>query len=214
MGRVRDRTHTPPGPAGAGFSCPRPAPNPKNGIPDPPHTGRVRDSTSDKTRTMSPGQRLGRVGIYINLMSKTLSSMVTWTRKFSCKNHQGILKALQPRKSALNILADVGSLGVKPSKILMEQNLKLSKHSGQPLFDISPNRCLVGRLLYLTVTRRNLSYVVQTLNWASCPGSRRSISGYCIFLGNSLISWRSKKQSLISRSSAEAEYGAVANTNC
>lgn len=42
--------------------------------------------------------------------------------------------------------------------------------------------------------------------WASCPDSRKSVSGFLVLLGGSPVTWKSKKQETISLSSAEAEY--------
>jgi len=51
-------------------------------------------------------------------------------------------------------------------------------------------------------------------DWAGCIDSRRSVIGFSVYLGSSLISWRSKKQATVSKSSSEVEYRDLASTTC
>ncbi|PNY16332.1 retrovirus-related Pol polyprotein from transposon TNT 1-94, partial [Trifolium pratense] len=130
------------------------------------------------------------------------------------------------RKYCLELLEDSGLTHCKPATTPLDPAAKLSTDD-RPLFaDISAYRRLVGRLLYLTTTRPDISHATQQLSqfmnsdvqvlgfsnadWGGCLETRRSISGYFFFIGHSLISWKSKKQSTVSCSSAEAEYRALA----
>ncbi|GJU41913.1 ribonuclease H-like domain-containing protein [Tanacetum coccineum] len=67
----------------------------------------------------------------------------------------------------------------------------------------------LGLQLYASATTSLVGYT--DADWAGCPSTRRSTSGYCVFLGDNLLSWSAKRQHTISRSSAEAEYRGVAN---
>ncbi|GJT75747.1 ribonuclease H-like domain-containing protein [Tanacetum coccineum] len=79
---------------------------------------------------------------------------------------------------------------------------------GDPVSDPILYRSLAGALQYLTFTRPDLSYAVQQ---AGCSVTRRFTSGYCVFLGDNLLSWSVKRQVTLFRSSAEAEYRGMAN---
>ncbi|KAK4348838.1 hypothetical protein RND71_031593 [Anisodus tanguticus] len=66
-----------------------------------------------------------------------------------------------------------------------------------------------GLYLYPSSTSMLVSYT--DVDWASCPDTRRSTSGYCVFLEDNFISWSAKRQATLSHSSAEAEYRGVVN---
>jgi len=177
---------------------------------------------------------------------------------------------LSQRKFILEIISEAGLSRCKPAVIPIEQNTKLTSREydltssssveDSLLKDPSGYQRLVGKLIYLTMTRPDICYAVQTLSqfmhnpkqshmnaalkvvkylkgcpglgiflsrdcnmkmtafcdtdYATYPMTRRSITGFCIKLGESLISWKMKKQSTVSLSSAEAEYRAMAKTTC
>jgi hypothetical protein len=168
--------------------------------------------------------------------------------------------SLSQRKYTLDLFQDTSILGCRPTSTPMDPNLKLSTESGELLSNPSMYQRLVGRLIYLTNTRPDLTFAVSVVsqfmhaprtshldavhhilrylktspglglfysaghqsglscftnaNYAGSQTDRRSTTGLSTFYGNHLISWKSKKQAVVSRSSAEAEYRAMAQGTC
>ncbi|XP_068476197.1 uncharacterized mitochondrial protein AtMg00810-like [Phaseolus vulgaris] len=156
------------------------------------------------------------------------------------------------RKYALELLTDAGLLAYKPAPTPIDNHEKFSSTRSVPFTNIQAYRRLIGRLMYLTNTRPDITFSVQQLSqflakptiahynaaiiilryfkgapslglffssttfvplkafcdsdWDTCSDSRQSVTGFSAYLGNSLISWKSKKQGTISKSSCEAEY--------
>ncbi|KAL0457958.1 UNVERIFIED_CONTAM: Retrovirus-related Pol polyprotein from transposon RE2 [Sesamum latifolium] len=133
--------------------------------------------------------------------------------------------SLTQSKYILDILTDTGLSSAISVTTPLPQGVKLCSDAGSLLPDPGPYRMLIGHLLYLGFTRPDISYGVQQLSqfllhpcaghWAAALHLvKRSISGFCVFLGPALISWKSKKQNIVSRSSAEAEYQSLAARMC
>ncbi|XP_020262928.1 uncharacterized protein LOC109838913 [Asparagus officinalis] len=163
---------------------------------------------------------------------------------------------LSQKKYVLDLLEEAGLLECKPASTPMEANVDLWRDDTSLLDDAARYRRLIGKLIYLTVTRPDITFTVgvmhkpREVHWTaalkilayvkSCPGKglrhkkhvhthisafsdagyagdmgdQKSTSGFCTFVGGNLVTWRSKKQDVVSRSSAEAEYRAMAHTAC
>lgn len=161
------------------------------------------------------------------------------------------------RKYVLDLLRDTGKTGCRPADTPYDPNTKLSSDEGELVDDVGQYQKIVGKLLYLSLTRPDITFVVSVLSQfmhaprvphmqavdrvlrylKSCPGKgllfskhghmkieaytdadwagsiddRRSTSGYCVFVGGNLVTWRSKKQPVVARSSAEAEFRSMAH---
>ncbi|WVY95772.1 hypothetical protein V8G54_027923 [Vigna mungo] len=175
------------------------------------------------------------------------------------RNSKGI--HLSQRKYTLDLLAETGLLDSSPvpTPMVPKQSTTNTARSLDDT-DAASYRRLIGKLIYLTTTRPDITFAVNHLSqfmyapttahqqatgrilrylkgtpgagiflpstssiqlkafcdsdWAACPDTRRSVTGFIVYLGNSLISWRSKKQPTVSRSSSEAEYRSLASTVC
>ena len=166
---------------------------------------------------------------------------------------------LNQRKYTIDLLRDSNMLNSKPANTPFDSKLQLDK-LGDPLDSPNYYQKLVGKLIYLTITRPDISFAVSLVSqhmhaptvvhlcmvkrilrylkktigrgivmrrnghtdiigfsdsdWAGNTIDRRSTTGYCMFVGGNLVSWKSKKQPVVARSSAEAEYRAMAAASC
>ncbi|GKD17641.1 ribonuclease H-like domain-containing protein [Tanacetum coccineum] len=95
-----------------------------------------------------------------------------------------------------------------PSRTPVDTESKLGP-KGVPVQDPTLYRSLAGGLKepHFAALKHILRYVRRNVDF----GLQLSTSGYCVFLGDNLLSWCAKRQHTISRSSTEAEYQGVAN---
>ncbi|KAE8695793.1 hypothetical protein F3Y22_tig00110684pilonHSYRG00005 [Hibiscus syriacus] len=152
------------------------------------------------------------------------------------RSKEGIL--VNQRKYALELIEESGMSGSKPVRIPFEQNVKLttteynelcikgSNENDEFQFMQQPKEShLRSALKIVRYIKKNpgQGILMDSNNscelkaycdsdWVACPISRRSIYGFCIKLGSSLVSWKSKKLNVIARSSVEAEYKSMAAT--
>ena len=75
-------------------------------------------------------------------------------------------------------------------------------------------KATLGRGLLFKKGGRLSMEIYTDADYASSPVGKRSTSGYCMFLGGNLVTWRSKKQNVVARSSAEVEFRAMAQDVC
>ncbi|GJU76067.1 ribonuclease H-like domain-containing protein [Tanacetum coccineum] len=102
---------------------------------------------------------------------------------------------LNQRKYVLDLLSEYGMLACKPVKTPLMSKLAISNEAtdDDPILD-------------------NITdyHKLMDVDWAKCVVTRKSMTGYCVFLNGSLVSWKSKKQITLSKSSTEAKYRALA----
>ncbi|GJS20531.1 ribonuclease H-like domain-containing protein [Tanacetum coccineum] len=121
---------------------------------------------------------------------------------------------LSQKKYALQLLERAHMVNCNPSRTPVGIESKLGLEGAalcctQTYLAIRSGTVDFSLRLYVSATTSLVGYI--DADWAGCPSTRRSTSGYCVFLGDNLLLWLAKRQHTLSRSSAEAEYHDVAN---
>ncbi|XP_038994318.1 uncharacterized mitochondrial protein AtMg00810-like [Hibiscus syriacus] len=144
------------------------------------------------------------------------------------RSREGIV--INQRKYIIDLLSEIGMTNCKLSETPMEVNLKLSKdgtcivsqYMNDPREEYLEAVNRIFRYLKMTpghglIFRKHEDRTIKSFSDSSCVREltdRRSITGYCSFVWGNLVTWRSKKQSAVSRSIAEVEYRAIALGMC
>ncbi|RVW92046.1 Retrovirus-related Pol polyprotein from transposon RE1 [Vitis vinifera] len=175
---------------------------------------------------------IGHKNAFLNgdLEEEVYMENTTWfRRKYGkesvARSRKGIV--VSQRKYILDLLKETGMLGCKPIDTPMDSQKKLGiekEMSAVSQFMHSPTeehmeavyrilrylKMTPGKGVFFRKTENRDTEVYSDADWAGNIIDRRSTSGYCSFVWGNLVTWRSKKQSVVTRSSAEAEYRALA----
>ncbi|KAL0560267.1 hypothetical protein IC582_000667 [Cucumis melo] len=118
------------------------------------------------------------------------------------RSKEGI--SISQRKYTLDLLSETGMLGYAPYEKHMEAVNRIRRYL----------KNTPGKWLMFRKTNRKTIEACTNSDWAGSVIDRKSTSGYCTFVWGNLVTWRSKKQSVVARSSAEAEYRAMSLGIC
>ncbi|GJY93677.1 ribonuclease H-like domain-containing protein [Tanacetum coccineum] len=120
---------------------------------------------------------------------------------------------LNQRKYMLDLLSDYGMHACKPAKTLLMSKLVISNEASDNdhiLDNITDYQKLMGLGIYIVKSSGMNLKAFSNADWAKCVVTRKSVTGYCVFLNGSLVSWKSKKQNTPSKSLTKAKYRALA----
>ncbi|RDX77333.1 putative mitochondrial protein, partial [Mucuna pruriens] len=120
------------------------------------------------------------------------------------QSKEGIV--ISQRKYVLDILQVTNMSNCRPVDRPMDPNLKLMVKHGEPYSDPERYRRLIGKLIYLTITRPDISFAIGVVSQFMQTGLLYEDKGDTHISG--------KKQNIVARSSAEVEYRAMASTTC
>ncbi|RVW74918.1 Retrovirus-related Pol polyprotein from transposon TNT 1-94 [Vitis vinifera] len=105
-------------------------------------------------------------------------------------------------------------IGFSVSVVSQFMNNPTEKHMTAVIRILRYLKMTPGKGLFFQRTTNKEIEIFSDADWAGSVTDRRSTSGYCSFVWGNLVTWRSKKQSVVARSSAEAEFRAMAQGIC